>query len=54
MIDARRRTVAIFQNAEDVRLVDEAGVIDGGDVLPGWQVDLARLFAELDRKAPEQ
>jgi len=52
MIDPRRRTVAVFTSPETVKIVDEDGCLDGGDVLPGWHVDLASLFATLDQRAP--
>jgi len=52
MIDPRRRTVAVFTSSETVKIVDEDGCLDGGDVLPGWNVDLASLFATLDQGGP--
>jgi Uma2 family endonuclease len=53
MIDPRRRTVAVFTAAESVSIAQEFDRIDGGDVLPGWKVDLEKLFAELDRRSPD-
>ncbi len=53
MIDPRRRTVAVFTAAESVTIAAEHDRIAGGDVLPGWEVDLEKLFAELDRRSPE-
>lgn len=53
MIDPRHRTVAIFTAAESVTIATQHERIDGGEVLPGWEVDLQKLFAELDRRAPE-
>lgn len=53
MIDPRRRTVAVFTGAESVSIAQEFDRIDGGDVLPGWDVDLEKLFAELDRRSPD-
>ncbi len=52
MVDPRRRTVAVFTSPETVKIVDEDGCLDGGDVLPGWHVDLASLFATLDQRGP--
>jgi hypothetical protein len=52
MIDPRRRTVAVFTSAESLSIAQEFDRIDGGDVLPGWNVDLEKLFAELDRRSP--
>jgi Uma2 family endonuclease len=53
MIDPRRRTVAVFTTADSVIIAEEFDRIDGGDVLPSWSVDLEKLFAELERRAPE-
>jgi Uma2 family endonuclease len=52
MVDPRLRTVAVYTAPESVTVAREDECIDGGDVLPGWKVDLRKLFAELDRKAP--
>lgn len=52
MIDPRRRTVAVFTTPESVTIAEEFDRVDGGEVLPGWNVDLGKLFAELDRQAP--
>ncbi|MEM6364490.1 MAG: Uma2 family endonuclease [Planctomycetota bacterium] len=51
-VDPRGRTVAIFTSADDYVVHDETAIVDGGDVLPGWNVELAKLFAKLDQKAP--
>jgi Uma2 family endonuclease len=53
MIDPRRRTVAVFTTADSVTIAQEFDRVDGGDVLPGWSVELEKLFAELDRAAPK-
>jgi len=53
-VDPRGRTVAVFTSADDFTLAGETDVIDGGDVLPEWSVDLGKLFAKLDREAPPQ
>ena len=52
MVDPRMRSVAVFRSAEDFFVAKEEAKIDGGDVLPGWEVDLAKLFGELDREGP--
>jgi Uma2 family endonuclease len=51
MVDLQVRTVAIYSSAESVRVATEKETIDGGNVLPGWQVNLAQLFDILDRSA---
>lgn len=54
MVDPRARTVAVFQSPEEVKIVDQQGLLDGGDVLPGWSIDLSRLFGKLDREVPNE
>ncbi|MCA9214324.1 MAG: Uma2 family endonuclease [Planctomycetales bacterium] len=53
IVDPRARSVAIFTASDQYTVVDENATIDGGSVLPGWSVDLSKLFAELDRRAPD-
>jgi Uma2 family endonuclease len=52
MIDPRSRTVAVFESSEKLTMFDEFGVLSGGNVLPGWSVDLEKLFARLDQSRP--
>ncbi len=52
MVDPQTRTIAAYRDNEDVVVVDEDSTISGGDVLPGWSFETAKLFAELERKAP--
>ena len=51
MVDHRARTVTVFRSAQDATVVTEGQPLDGGTVLPGWQVDIADLFGRLDRDA---
>lgn len=53
MVDPRSRTVAVYTSSETVTVADEEYQLDGGQVLPGWNVDLRALFAHLDRKPPQ-
>lgn len=50
MVDAQSRTVAVYTDPESFRVATEEDVINGGDVLPAWEVDLRRLFGKLDGK----
>ena len=50
MVDPQSRTVAVYTDPESVSIATEEDIIDGRDVLPGWKVDLGRLFAKLDGK----
>ena len=51
MIDPRDRTATVFTGPELSRMLDETHTLDGGDVLPGFQLPLRDLFAELDLQA---
>ena len=48
MVDHRSRTVTVFRSPQDALIVAEGQTLDGGKVLPGWQVDVAELFSRLD------
>lgn len=47
-IDPRSRTARVFTSPDDSTELGPAGTLDGGDVLPGFRVRVARLFAELE------
>ena len=47
--DPRDRTVAVYTTPEEAIILDESMTLDGGEVLPGFVLPLAELFAELDR-----
>jgi Uma2 family endonuclease len=49
MVDHRTRTVTVFRSALDATVYLEDKTIDGGNVLPGWQVNIGELFSRLDR-----
>ena len=46
-IDLRTRTVRVFTSSDDVTELGEADTLDGGNVLPGFSVEVARLFDQL-------
>jgi Uma2 family endonuclease len=48
-IDPRQRTVTVYASPEEFSTFGETNLLDGGDVLPGFTLSLAELFAELDR-----
>ena len=52
MVDHRSRTVTVFRTPLDATVLSEGQTLDGGKVLPGWQVDIAELFGRLDRAQP--
>jgi Uma2 family endonuclease len=53
MVDIDARTFEVYTAPEGPVTVDESGVLDGGEVLPGFSLKLSELFAELDRVAGE-
>jgi Uma2 family endonuclease len=48
MVEHRPRTVTVYKSALDATVFDEEQVLDGGSVLPGWQVNIKDLFRRLD------
>ena len=54
MVDHRSRTVTVFRTPQDATVLTAGQNLDGGNVLPGWQVDIADLFSRLDRNAQTQ
>jgi Uma2 family endonuclease len=49
-IDHETRTVAVFTSPTDLRTLTASNALDGGTVLPGFQLPLGELFGELDRQ----
>ena len=47
-IDPRSRTAEVYTALDEGQTLTEAGVLDGGDVLPGFRLPLQKLFAELE------
>ena len=45
-VDPGRRTVAVFRNGELVAELGEGNDLDGGNVLPGFRLPVAEIFAE--------
>jgi Uma2 family endonuclease len=48
VIDPRKRTVRVYTSPDDVTDLGEGDTLDGGSVLPGFSVPVARLFAKLE------
>jgi Uma2 family endonuclease len=48
-IDPEARTVEVFTSPDESTTLAADGTLDGGDVLPGFQLPLRELFAKLDR-----
>lgn len=48
-IDPQTRTATVYKPDGTAILLTEADRLDGGDVLPGFSLELSELFGELDR-----
>jgi Uma2 family endonuclease len=48
-IDPERRRATIYTSPVDGEQIDEKGVLDGRDVLPGFRLKLKKLFAHAPR-----
>jgi Uma2 family endonuclease len=46
-VDPIRRTVAVYRDGQLEAELGEGDVLDGGDVIPGYRLPVAELFAEL-------
>jgi hypothetical protein len=44
VVNPRRHTVPVHQPAPAVRVLTEAEVLDGGSVVPGWQLPVRVFF----------
>lgn len=45
IVEPRRRTVMVYRSRDDIRLLTEDDALDGGDLLPGFRLPVAELFA---------
>ncbi|MBV8859233.1 MAG: Uma2 family endonuclease [Acidobacteria bacterium] len=45
VFDPKKRTAAVYTSPSEVRAFAEGETFDGGEVLPGFTLDLAKLFA---------
>ena len=43
--DPRKRTVTRYRGRDDIAILDENDVMDGEDIVPGWTMRVADLFA---------
>lgn len=51
-VDPKTRSARAFTSPNDVTELDKDGVLDGGQVLPGFQLSLRELFERADRQGP--
>jgi Uma2 family endonuclease len=45
VIDPRKRHVTIYRSKTEVEFLTEADTLNGGEVVPGWQLPVAEIFA---------
>lgn len=43
--DPKQRTVTVYRSRENIRILTGSDAIDGADVVPGWSLPVADLFA---------
>jgi len=49
IVKPRRRAVAVYTSPTEVRILGEQDTIEGGDLLPGFELRLSELFGALER-----
>ncbi|MBX9582244.1 MAG: Uma2 family endonuclease [Gemmataceae bacterium] len=54
VIDPRTETAVAYTAADTAVAVPASGVLDGGDVLPGFRLPLAKLFERLEKPEPKK
>jgi Uma2 family endonuclease len=47
IVKPKQRSVAVYSSPFDVRILGEKDTLDGGDVLPGFTLELSKLFGAL-------
>lgn len=45
VVNPARRAATVYRSRDDIVLLTEGDVLDGGDVVPGWTLPLRELFA---------
>lgn len=50
-VDPDTRTVAIYTSPRKPKVLDEKGILEAGDLLPGFTLPVRDIFSELDRCA---
>jgi Uma2 family endonuclease len=44
VVDPEKRAVAVYHSLTDVRFLGEQDVLEGGEVVPGWELSVAEIF----------
>lgn len=45
VVEPERKVVTIYRSREDIRVLTGDEVVDGADVVPGWRLPVAEIFA---------
>ena len=45
VVNPARHAATVYRSRDDITLLSEGDVLDGGDVVPGWKLPLRELFA---------
>jgi Uma2 family endonuclease len=48
VVSPKLRTVAIYRSLTDIDMRTEKDTLDGGDCVPGFQLAISKIFAEID------
>jgi Uma2 family endonuclease len=51
-LDPEKRVASVFTSPEDMTEVDEDGVLDGGEILPGFRLPVREWFAAAGERRP--
>ena len=50
-VDPERKTVTVHRLGQDPEVVEAVGVLDGGDILPGFTLELQTIFRDRESGA---
>lgn len=45
VVEPKRKTATVYRSREDIRILTEGDTVDGADVVPGWRLPVAEIFA---------
>jgi Uma2 family endonuclease len=45
-VDPERKTVTVYRLGQEPEIIDSVGVLDGGDVLPGFELKVQSIFRD--------
>jgi Uma2 family endonuclease len=46
VVSAKLHTVTVYRSLTEIAVLTEKDILDGGDVVPGFQISVAEIFAE--------